>query len=618
MSCRKRGADGDNQTDVDDDDDNGGIAKQSKKARTVRPGPEKTTQKSLFLSVGQQERLKSLRTRVEKAERDKDDAKRKLDDAQAALAARKADVAASKEDIQRAQNSVDIARSAWQSTVAAHTAAMAAETTAFNATRGGGQGAREVSFSFEPSVLARLKRPLKEWKAGETFDLAGFEKAVGVPCHDVLFLRAQGLDLLRDWESGTPHMAVYGSPGIGKSSLLQLAALRALVLGNPVLLHVRDKEKLIQIVDDATLRVERLADISDLGCDGRADQSNVVVCFDSRKGYDETLGLVVRNKQTIIVHSPSGNLNNTRKSYAKTRLYTPPILDELVAVGALGDVDENAVKHRVERFGPIFRYVMDDAEAEKWIQAGIEVMVPRGPDRLLDFYNVRPELHSITLMLPKPDGSGVMHSFASDFSADEVLRRMAQKDAFGLLRLANTVDIHGSLCGQVFENRMLDTLGRVAKITFITGGGNKDLQVAGDGVTLCKADGALTLPAGNVLQQRVLYRPPHSNNASWDALVVESDQVAYLLQMTVASAHAVKQHGLAAGKSLLAKAGFRGEVRLVFLLPPHAFSAFLVPQAILNVDGKAVAASTAKEWPQEKWCVEKVGDGVFWPPQQKE
>jgi hypothetical protein len=50
LSCRKRGADGDNRTLVDDDDDNGGIAKQSKKARTVRPGPEKTTKKSIFLS----------------------------------------------------------------------------------------------------------------------------------------------------------------------------------------------------------------------------------------------------------------------------------------------------------------------------------------------------------------------------------------------------------------------------------------------------------------------------------------------------------------------------------------------------------------------------------------
>jgi hypothetical protein len=157
---------------------------------------------------------------------------------------------------------------------------------------------------------------------------------------------------------------------------------------------------------------------------------------------------------------------------------------------------------------------------------------------------------------------------------------MAGSQATELLRLANTVDIHGSLCGQVFANRMLDTLSRKATITFITDGGNKVLQIAGYGVTLCKVDGALTLPAGSVLQQHVLYRPPHSNNASWDALVVESDQVAYLLQMTVAS-----------------------------------FSAFVVPQAILTADG----AASVTAWSQEKWCVDKVNNGrTFWPPQQRE
>jgi hypothetical protein len=490
--------------------------------------------------------------------------------------------------------------------------AINAEIAAYAANRGG-RGARSVSFSFKPDVLERLKRPLSEWQAGETFDVTGIQSVVGVE-HDVLFLRAEGLDVLRKWESVTPFLAVHGSPGIGKSTLLQLAALRALVLGNPLLLHVRGKDTLIELVDDATLRVERLADISDLGYDGRPRKKDTIMCYDSPDGFHVTVGLADVFKKTLIVHSPSGDLNNTRKSYAKTRLYTPPVLEELVAVGALGGVDENAVKHRVERFGPIFRYVMDEAEAEKWIKAGVNAMLPRGPDGLLDFYDATRDVHCITLVLPTRDGADEMHAFASDYIRDEVLRRMAESQATALLRFANTVDIHGSLRGQVFENRMLDTLSRVAEITFITDGGNKVLQIAGDGVTLCKTDGALTLPAGSRLQDLVLYRPPHSNNASWDALLVESDQVAYLLQMTVAKDHPVKQHGLAAGKSLLAKADFRGEVRLVFLLPPAAFSGFRVPQTIQNADGSQCETT----WPQEKWCVDKVDDIAFWPPQQKQ
>jgi hypothetical protein len=84
--------------------------------------------------------------------------------------------------------------------------------------------------------------------------------------------------------------------------------------------------------------------------------------------------------------------------------------------------------------------------------------------------------------------------------------------------------LHGSLRGQVFESRMLDTLSRAgANIEMKTDGGAKVLQIAGAGVTLCMEDSALALPAGETLLRGLLYRPPHSNNASWDALIVEDD-----------------------------------------------------------------------------------------------
>jgi hypothetical protein len=570
-------------------------------------------------SDGQQERFKLLQARVEKAERDKDKAERNMDDAKRELDEAKA-AKASKEDIQRAQNNVESARSAWQATVEAHKTAMEAETAARAANRGGAaSGAQVVPFAFKPDVLERLKRPLSEWKAGETFDVVGFGVAIGADhCHDVVFLRAEGLAVLRAWESKTPFLAVYGTPGIGKSTLLQLAAMRALVLGNPVLLHVRGENTLIELVDDTTLRVDDLVSLKQLDGKSRPSKKNTVMCYDSRRGFQETVGHANVFKKTLIVHSPSGDLTNTLKAKKiLPRFFAVPTEAELVELGALESIEVDEVRRRVARYGPIIRYVINTVVAETSIDAGISTMVDAGVEGLSNLGRASRDVHRIMLMVPKPTQVGVMLVFASDYVRDEVLRRMSVSHATALLRLANTVDIHGSLRGQVFENRMLDTLGRVAEITFITDGGNKVLQIAGNGVTLCKADGALTLPAGD-LQHHVVYRPPHSNNASWDALVVESDQVAYLLQMTVASAHAVKQHGLAAGKSLLAKAGFRGEVRLVFLLPPAAFSDFRVPQAILTADGKAVAASTANEWPQEKWCVDKVDGGTLWPQQQKE
>jgi hypothetical protein len=557
-----------------------------------------------------QELIAEAKRKMDKAERNMDKAERDLDEAQAELARLKA-AKASKEDIQRAQNSVENARSAWQATVEAHKAAMEAETAARAANRGGAaSGVREEPFSFKPDVLERLKRPLSEWQAGETFDVTGIQRAIGgTQWHDVVFLRAEGLAVLREWESKTPFLAVYGTPGIGKSTLLQLAAMRALVLGDPVLLHVRGVEKLIQIVDDALLRVERLT-LDDVGFGGRPRVEDTVMCYDSRKGFQETVGHANVFKKTLIVHSPSGDLNNTRKAEGvRSRFFAVPTEAELVALGALVKIEADEVRRRVARYGPIIRYLFDADEAETSIDAGISRMVDAGVEGLADLSRASRDVHRITLMVRKPTPVGVMLVFASDYVRDEVVRRVAEKREADLLRLVNVVDIHGSLRGQVFENRMLDKLCRAnAKILFETDGGNKVLQIAGAGVTLCKTDGALTLPAG-ILQHLVVYRPPHSNNASWDALVVESDQVAYLLQMTVASAHPVKQHGLVAGKSLLAKAGFQGEVRLVFLLPPAAFSGFRVPQTIQNADG----SQSVTTWPQEKWCVAEVDDGgAFW------
>ena len=52
--------------------------------------------------------------------------------------------------------------------------------------------------------------------------------------------------------------------------------------------------------------------------------------------------------------------------------------------------------------------------------------------------------------------------------------------------------------------------------------------------------------------------------------------------MTVSDHLQVTQYGLAAGKALLERAGFRGELRLVFLAPPVVFARLCLPQPIAN------------------------------------
>jgi hypothetical protein len=570
-----------------------------------------------------QERVAKTERVVDEAKRDKDKAERKLDEAETRLKSLEESNASDNEiarayaDVQAARADVSSARTVWAAAMETHKAAIEAESRAVESARNPFVGARLVLFSFNPDVRARLERPLSAWQAGETFDVSGIADAVGAEqWHNQLYLRAEGLALLRQWEDDAPYLAVYGTPGVGKSTLLQLAALRALAKGEPVFLRMRDVDKLIRVDDDEHLSVERLT-LDDLSHEGRPRTKNTVMCYDSPAGFQKKVGHANHFKKVFIVHSPSGDLNNTMKSDGVvTRFYPVPPESELLAVGAIKGVDAVQVRERIARFGPTFRYLTNVDEAEKAIAAGIAAMIDAGVEGLVKTSRATRDVHRITLMKRKPTPYGEMLVFASNYVRDEVVRRLANTHAIDLLRLVNTVDLHGSLRGQVFESRMLDTLSHAgANIEFTTsrGGGAKVLQIAGAGVTLYMVDSALALPEGDaVLHHRVLYRPPHANNASWDALIVEDDTTAYLLQMTVSDEHAVKRHGLEAGKKLLTTYGFSGSVQLVFLVPPVVFQRFRLPQKILNADGKA--SETAVQWRQDLWHVATVDGAAYWPP----
>jgi hypothetical protein len=173
------------------------------------------------------------------------------------------------------------------------------------------------------------------------------------------------------------------------------------VLGNPVLLHVRGKDTLIQMIDDATLHVELLADVSQLGRDGRPRQRDVVVCYDSTRGYQKTLGLVASNKMTMIVHSPAAEINNSRKAGGWPLLYLPPLLAELVAIGAMHGIDEAELRRRVYLFGPSIRYMVNH-----------DMVLPHGVDGLLDS-QLEHIAHCLLLVLPGAPNDRML-TFASD------------------------------------------------------------------------------------------------------------------------------------------------------------------------------------------------------------
>jgi Mrp family chromosome partitioning ATPase len=246
-----------------------------------------------------------LEERVAETKRDKDDAKRMLDEAEARLKSLE-NSNASHDVIATASARATAAQATWAAAMETHKAAIEAESRAVESARNPFVGARLVPFSFNPDVRARLERPLSEWQPGETFDVSGIADAVGAEqWHNQLYLRAEGLALLRQWEDDAPYLAVYGTPGVGKSTLLQLAALRALVKGEPVFLRMRDVDKLIRVDDDEQLSVERLT-LDDLSHEGRPRTKNTVMCYDSPAGFQKKVGHANHFKKVFIVHNTLG------------------------------------------------------------------------------------------------------------------------------------------------------------------------------------------------------------------------------------------------------------------------------------------------------------------------
>lgn len=417
---------------------------------------------------------------------------------------------------------------------------------------------------------------------------------------------------MREWETER-FIAGFGTSGIGKSALLQLAVLRSLAKGDLVLLHKSGVNFMFEFSGSQWSVTENVSVMAAIAGDRAKD---IVVCYDSRAGFADHFGLAEAFKRVLIVHSPSAHRANTGKVMGlRKRFIDNPTFHELIALGALvAGIDANVARNRIDLYGRSIRYVCDPRLAEAEITEGLADMVKSVVDRL-SLGETIATVHCLTLMVRKPD-HGHLLVFLSDNIRDRAVSAIAAASIPRLLALANTSDIHGSMRGQIFVNRMHDVMERAGTVAFKTGSGvEKLLTITGVSVTLCVDKKVHSLPEGETLRSGVQYRPPHSNNEAWDALVVDGD-TAYLLQMTVATLHPIKHNGIVAEMEFLKENGFdveRGNVRLVFLVPPSVFDAFIMPQAMLDSKKSVCARETSQRWPQEKWCVDKVGNVAFWP-----
>lgn len=254
---------------------------------------------------------------------------------------------------------------------------------------------------------------------------------------------------------------------------------------------------------------------------------------------------------------------------------------------------ENQVLERVGAFGPTFRSVTE-RDMNGTIRRGIDQLVLSGVNRLKCVWMAVPQVHDLVLLLPLPDENrwGEMFAFASDPIRDEVVRRLVHVSREAVLQFVNTIDERGSLCDQVFQNRMMCTISQRSTVQFRTCGG-KIKTVSFEG----------SAPFRDELNANVVYRPPTKNNAIDAFFLDRNRKTVFLLCATVAAAPLLNCASLDIVAQLLRGCGFTGSLQLVFLLPPTLFDGFQVPQALGAVWEKR----------QAKWSIEMLDGCRFWP-----
>jgi hypothetical protein len=194
-----------------------------------------------------------------------------------------------------------------------------------------------------------------------------------------------------------------------------------------------------------------------------------------------------------------------------------------------------------------------------------------------------------------------------------------------LLKLANCVGVHGSLRGQIFENRMLDVLGSPGSVVVKRKSESSSppselsINLTGDSV----AFGPRSLLPGQ-LQVGVVYTPVSKTNEAWDAFLLLPTGEVCLLQYTIARDHPVSRKGLTKGLELVQSRDIaeRGRIvrsagkaealksRLVFVVPPTTFPLFGVPQEVKKVDGDEAKRRIVDC--QEVWQVDQKNGVPLW------
>ena len=317
----------------------------------------------------------------------------------------------------------------------------------------------------------------------EVIDLSRFQHFF--PNIDLMiFIREEYVTAMKKWSESSTGFMLLGSPGIGKSTFGRLL----------LCLLISQKKKVIywHSTYDSFIFEDNSAKLFNLSSLNTISTSDSFVIYDDKRGFQNNFGDRKFGK-FLIIHSPSADTNNSLKAVGFNGarwIMNPASLNECISISVKcsWEIEDNTIIERFEIVGGLFRYLKFEKES---LLVQIDDGCIKISSDLSNIVNMN-QLHSASdkichrvIHWRRIDDYKFSLEFGSDYIEQKVIKLVSTSSDSSLIKLANSVDINGSLRGDIFENRMHFSFSSFKKFEFKTkslpyykeAGGEEDIVI---------------------------------------------------------------------------------------------------------------------------------------------
>ena len=323
--------------------------------------------------------------------------------------------------------------------------------------------------------------PFPDLIQGEVIDLSPFQSCP--PGIDLkIFIREEYITAIKKWNSLSSGFILLGSPGIGKSTFGRLL-LCLLISQKKKVIYWHSTYEYPLIFENSAANKINLSSFNN-----HTNTSDSTIIYDDRRGFQGLFGDRKFGKY-LIIHSPSADITNSEKAanfLGNKWIMNPATLDECSDINNNCEwgIDGSDLISKFRIRGGLFRLLKKGLDVlEEDIKQGC-LQVSTNLDSILNIgqlpSNSDKICHQVIHIRRIDDSIHQYLEFGSEYIERKVIEHFATSREFELLKLANGVDINGSLRGDVFENRMHHSLSKFTDFEFNT----KSLPGSGEEVEI--------------------------------------------------------------------------------------------------------------------------------------